>query len=160
MADDKMAASGRKDDNGTNTGSTYAISLGNEGQEQPPFPLNVQGRNAATTSGTSPSTLENIQRSMASMAKIMQTLIAQKGGHEDNGRQSPVTSWAIYEDLESSSEGCASSDKDDSLRNARSANVIGLVRLKSPVRLKMVITEMMLMNPLVSQKQNLSLEQR
>ena len=154
MADDKMAASGRKDDNGTNTGSTYAISLGNEGQEQPPFPLNVQGHNAATTSGTSPSTLENIQRSMASMAKIMQTLIAQKGGHEDNGRQSPVTSWAIYEDLESSPEGCASSDKDDSLRNARSANVIGLVRLK------MIITEMMLMNPLVSQKQNLSLEQR
>ena len=85
MEDDKMAASGPEENNGTNTWVMNAISLGNEGQEGPSFPLNVQGHNTATTSGTSLSALKNIQRSMASMAKIIQTLIAQEGGHNDNG---------------------------------------------------------------------------
>ena len=48
-----MAASGPEGNNGTNTVFTDAISLGNEGQERPSFPLNVQGHNTATTSGTS-----------------------------------------------------------------------------------------------------------
>ena len=92
MADDKMAASGTEGDNGTNIGITDAISLGNEGQERPAFHLTTQGHNAVTMSGTILSPLENIQRSMSSTAKIMQTLIAQKGGHKDNSRQSAVTS--------------------------------------------------------------------
>ena len=100
-----MAASGPEGNNDTNTGVTDAISFGNEGQERPSFPLNVQGHNTAIMSGTSLRALENIQRSMASMAKIMQTLIAQEGGHKDNGRQSPATSWTSYEGQESSSEG-------------------------------------------------------
>ena len=50
---------------------------------------------------------------MVSMAKIMQTLLAQEGGHKGNGRQSLATSWASYEGQESSSEGCSSSDEDD-----------------------------------------------
>ena len=73
----------------------------------------MQGHNTATTSETSLSALENIQRSMASMAKIMQTLIAQEGGRKDNCRQSPTTSWVSYKGQESSSEGCSSSDEDD-----------------------------------------------
>ena len=61
LADDKMAASGPEENNGTNTGVRDVISLGNEGQERPSFPLNVQGHNTATTSGTSLRFLENIQ---------------------------------------------------------------------------------------------------
>ena len=43
----------------------------------------------------------------------MQPLIVQEGGHKDNGRQSPATSWASYDGQKSSSEGCSSSDEGD-----------------------------------------------
>ena len=47
------------------------------------------------------------------MAKIIQALIAQEGGHKDDCRQSPAASWVSYEGQESLSEGCSSSDEDD-----------------------------------------------
>ena len=52
----------------------------------------------------------------------MQTLIAQEGGHKDNGRQSPAISWASYEGQESSSEGCSSSDEADKPEKRKKRN--------------------------------------